>query len=164
MSDIIQFDWRTHWKTKVKPHLKKEAVQVSLDLGMGLFEPRWERGDPPYILGGIDGRRVVKGDLSWYQPLHRCHYISFFSMAIGVINYPELQWKMLHGDHHTVPVGYGADGAPRVVMDILLFHSMTAEESIAYATRTSGEPDDELALAFRFMEEMLVPLIRTHCT
>ncbi len=56
-------------------------------------------------------------------------------MMIGVISYPELQWKFVSGRLHTVPVGYDQAGIPQVVMDILLFDSMTAEESIEFAIK-----------------------------
>jgi hypothetical protein len=49
-------------------------------------------------------------------------------------------------------------------MDILLFDSMTAEESIAFATQIPGEPGYDLEPAFKFMEKAVVPLIRAHCT
>ncbi len=80
---------------------------------------------------------------------------------IGVLNYPELEWKMLRGDLHTVPVGYDADGAARVVMDILNFDFMTADESIAAASMTVGcEPSWQWELVFRAMEETVVSIIR----
>jgi hypothetical protein len=50
-----------------------------------------------------------------------------------VINYPKLRWKFVSGRCHTVPVGYDEDGQARVVMDILLFDSMTGEASIKFA-------------------------------
>jgi hypothetical protein len=132
---VVQFNWRRHWKTKVVPHLHKELVQGSLDLGMSLLDPHWRRGDPPYLLGREPGRRAVPGKLAWYRPCGCCHWIAFFSMAIGVLNYPKLDWQFVGGDLHTVPVGYGPDGRPVVVMDILLFEGMTAEESLALATK-----------------------------
>jgi hypothetical protein len=55
-------------------------------------------------------------------------------MAIGVLNYPRLDWRLVSGDLHTVPVGCEAEGKPAVVMDILLFEGMTAEQSLALAT------------------------------
>jgi hypothetical protein len=140
MQKPIQFNWRRHWSRKVAPHLGTELVQASLDLGMSRLDPRWRRGDPPYLLGAIPlwRTRVVRGKLSWYRPWNRCHWIAFFSMAIGVVNYPELDWRFVSGERHTVPVGYGPDGEPRVVMDVLLFGHMTAEESIAHAGGTRG--------------------------
>jgi hypothetical protein len=58
------------------------------------------------------------------------HYIAYFSMSIGIMNYPDLGWRFLTGDLHTVPVGFDGGGQPRMVMDILLFDRMTATESI----------------------------------
>lgn len=78
---------------------------------------------------------MIPGKLSWYQPFGRCHFIAFFSMAIGVLNYPSLEWRFISGDLHTVPVGFDDDKNPRVVMDILLFDMNTAEESIAFAMK-----------------------------
>jgi hypothetical protein len=132
-STIIQFNWRRHWKKKVVPHLQEELVQDALDQGMSLCDPTWKRGDAPYEYGGVDGGKVVKGKLSWYQPIGRCHSIAPFSLAIGKINYPYLSWKILTCKRHSVPVGYGPDGEPRVVMDILNFTWFSAEESMAFA-------------------------------
>jgi hypothetical protein len=148
----VQFNWRRHWSKKVAPYLHDPLVQLALDLGMRLLDPSWQSGDAPCEYGAIGfgrairddagnlialhWRRIVKGKLSWYQPLARCHYIAFFAMAIGVLNYPDLDWRFVSGDLHTVPVGYDDQGNPRVVMDILLFDHMTADESIAQTQKT----------------------------
>lgn len=159
---IKQFNWRRHWGKKVAPHLDKELIQRCLDLGMTMIQPRWERGDPPYLLGRAEGRRAVPGKLSWYRPCGRCHWIAFFSLAIGVMNYPDLDWRFVSGDLHTVPVGYGPDGLPKVVMDILLFDSMTAEQSIALALKRRGDSDvacnwDD---SYRAFIDLVVPKLR----
>lgn len=159
---VVQFNWRRHWKNKVAPHLDEELVQASLDLGMMLLDDNWLRGDPPYLLGREPGRRSVPGKLSWYQPCGCCHWIAFFSMAIGVLNYPTLDWRFVGGDLHTVPVGYGPDGKPVVVMDILLFEGMTAEESLALATKNlAGAPDiKEWDDDFQMFGSLMVPTLR----
>src|SRR5262249_55651269 len=115
-------------------------VQLSLDVGMRLLEPDWKSGDPPWELGNgpYNGQRARPGGLSWYQPRGRCHWIAFFSMAIGVKNYPDCDWRFISGDLHTLPVGYHND-EPRVVMDILNFATKTAEESIAFAQMMSDK-------------------------
>jgi hypothetical protein len=138
-----QFNWRRHWSKKVDPYLHEELVQVSLDFGMGKLEPDWKRGDAPWVLGAIGDDPIVKGKLSWYRPLGRCHHIAFFAMAVGVLNYPDLDWRFVSGDLHTVAVGYGPDGSPRVVMDILQFDFLTAEQSLAHAqVREQPAADD----------------------
>ena len=108
---------------------------------MSLCEPTWKRGDAPYECGGVDGRKVVEGKLSWYQPVGRCHFMALFSLVIGHINYPDLTWRLLTNNRHSVPVGYGTDGEPRVVMDILNFASFTAEQSMAFANPSI--PDEQ---------------------
>src|SRR5437667_12488810 len=55
-------------------------------------------------------------------------------MAIGILNYPELDWKLVTGEEHTVPVGFGPCGEPIVVMDILCFRELSADQSIAFAS------------------------------
>ncbi len=164
MAKVIQFNWCRQWRKKVAPHLDDELVQISLDLGMKMLNRNWKRGDPPYLLGAIplDRCRVVTGKLSWYQVWNRCHWIAFFSMAIGVLNYPHLDWRFLSGDLHTVPVGYGPDGRPRVVMDILLFDRMTAEESMAHAMKTlDGAPEgNQLNELYQLFLGEIVPMIR----
>ncbi len=131
---IIQFNWKKNWRSKVKPHLTDELVRFSLNLGMKLLDEDWEPGDPPWQLGNgpVNGQRARPGGLSWYQPWGRCHWIAFFSMAIGVKNYPDCDWRFITGDLHTVPVGC-RDGQPQVVMDILNFAYMTGKESMACA-------------------------------
>jgi hypothetical protein len=164
MSRVKQFNWQRHWSKKVAPHLDNELVQASLDLGMKMLNPHWQRGDPPYLLGAIplDRTRVVTGKLSWYQVCNRCHWIAFFSMAIGVLNYPHLDWRFVSGDLHTVPVGYGPDREPKVVMDILLFGRMTAEESIAHAKRKLDMAPEVKGWAecFHLFVNKMVPLLR----
>jgi hypothetical protein len=50
---IIQFNWRRNWSRRVAPHLDHELVQASLELGMMMLDPNWQRGDPPFVLGAI---------------------------------------------------------------------------------------------------------------
>jgi hypothetical protein len=78
-------------------------------------------------------------------------------MAIGVINYPELEWKFVSGRCHTVPVGYDENGQARVVMDILLFEDMTAEESIRFALLRKHSAKQTLFTGFA---TKVVPAIR----
>lgn len=111
-------------------------------IGPGVSRPRHDAARPAlatwqrtYLLGREPGCRAVPGKLSWYQPWGCCHWIAFFSMAIGVLNYPRLDWRFVSGDLHTVPVGSGPDGKPAMVMDILLFEGMTAQQSLALAMK-----------------------------
>jgi hypothetical protein len=131
---------------------------------MMMLEPHWQRGDPPYLLGAIPlhSSRVVPGKLSWYQVWGRCHWIAFFAMAIGVLNYPRLDWRFVSGHLHTVPVGYEPTGEAVVVMDILLFADMTAEESLARATqKVNGAPAAEgWEEVFKTFTKTIVPALR----
>ena len=129
----IQFNWKRQWEKKVDTALVNPIVQLALDIGMTLHDPKWQPGSAPYLIGRTGEGRIVEGKLSWYQPLGCCHHISYFALAIGVANYPDLTWRRVSGRFHTVPVGYDAHNKPRVVMDILLFADMSAEESIAFA-------------------------------
>jgi hypothetical protein len=162
----MQFNWRRHWSKKVAPYLQEPLVQIALDHGMSLLDPTWQAGDAPCAYGAIGFKRIVNGKLSWYQPLNRCHHISFFSMAIGVLNYPELDWRFVSGDLHTVAVGYDAEGRPRVVMDILLFDHMTAEESLAHTqktyerVKTSRETREEWEGTFQFFIDQVVSRLK----
>ena len=156
-STPIQFDWRKHWEKKVKPHLNHPCVQFSLNLGMHLVDPKWTPGDQPYLPGDDGPARAEKGTLAWYQPSRQCHGIAFFAMAIGVINYPKLRWKFVSGRCHTVPVGYDENGQARVVMDILLFDDMTADESIRFAVFKKHSAGRRLFIGFA---TKVVPAIR----
>ena len=166
MNSPMQFNWRRHWKKRVEPHLKHDLVQAALDGGMMMCDPSWKRGDAPYLCGRFEGGRVVEGKLSWYRPWGRCHWIAFFSMAIGVLNYPELDWRFLTGDLHTVPVGFDRDGKPKVVMDILLFEGMTAEESIDLTKRKpvrripGAKAGRQWKALYAVFLKRIVPLIR----
>jgi hypothetical protein len=162
MKKAIQFNWRRHWPKKVAPHLHKELVQVSLDVGMMMLDPHWQRGDPPYLLGREPGCRAIPGKLSWYRPWGCCHWIAFFSMAIGVLNYPRLDWRFVSGHLHTVPVGYEPDGEAVVVMDILLFEGMTAEQSLVLATeKANGVPSAQgWEECFKMFTKTMVPALQ----
>jgi hypothetical protein len=115
-------------------------VRASVEMGMKDLDPAWTWEDGPHAVGRgrWNGQRVTKNKLSWYQPWGRCHWISFFSCAIGVLDFPELDWHFISGHCHTVPVG-SWNGEQRVVMDILNFKRMTAEESINLAQRILPE-------------------------
>jgi hypothetical protein len=83
-------------------------------------------------------------------------------MAIGVLNHPSLDWQFVSGDLHTVPVGFGPGGDPQVVMDILLFERMSAEESIAHAMKKldAAEEGDGLESYYEAFVRGTVPLLR----
>jgi hypothetical protein len=134
MAKIIQFNWSRNWKRNVEPYLDIPIVRGSVEIGMKLYDSAWTWEDGPHAIGrgSLNGQRVIRNKLSWYQPWGRCHWISFFACAIGVLNYPQLDWHFITGHCHTVPVGT-RDGEHRVVMDILNFKQMTAAQSIAHA-------------------------------
>jgi hypothetical protein len=162
----IQFNWRRHWSKKVAPYLQEELVQLSLNVGMTQFDKTWKPGDAPCDYGRVRFNRIIKGKLSWYRPLCCCHYIALFSMAIGVLNYPDLEWRFLSGDLHTVPVGYGPDGEPRVVMDILFFDFCTAEQCIACTRmevenrKTSAEAKKQWEQVFEIYATQIIPQLK----
>jgi hypothetical protein len=56
-------------------------------------------------------------------------------MGIGVVTHPDIDWRFVSGDVHTVPVGYGPDREPCVVMDSLVFDHLAAEECIAHTRK-----------------------------
>jgi len=136
----IQFDWSRRWTRHVVPHLQNPLVIVSLEIGMKYYDPSWELWMGPHSIGrGLTkGQKVYPGKLSWYQPWGCCHWIAFFSLAIGVLNYPGFTWMFLSGQCHTVPVG--SRNEMTVVMDILNFRRLTAEKSIHYATMKPQNP------------------------
>jgi hypothetical protein len=163
MSQIIQFNWSINWKMKVEPYLNWYPVRASVEMGMRLVDPNWTWKDGPHAIGRkLPGLKVRKKTLSWYQPWGRCHWISFFSCAIGVLNYPELDWQFLSGPLHTVPVG-SLNGQYRVVMDILNFDEMTAEQSIEFAQRVlPGAPETKTSddQCFDIYVMTIVPALR----
>ena len=140
---LLQFDFDEHWD-EIKPHLNSKSVSFALELGMKLLNPERKVGDPPWLEGGvpIDGQEGKPGELSFYQPWGRCHWIAPFAWAIGKKLYPDLLWGFLTSQSHTVAVGL-VDGEMKVVMDILNFDRMTAEESIELVMLNGG---DELVL------------------
>lgn len=158
---IVQFDWSRHWKKKVEPYLDLPLVRLSVEMGMRLYDRNWTWEDGPHAIGrgALNGQRVIKHKLSWYQPWGRCHWISFFACAIGVLNHPELDWQFVSGKCHTVAVG-SRGGEYRVVMDILNFKDMTAEASIAHASILDQDRDPNWERAFTLYLEGIVPLLR----
>lgn len=128
---IVQFNWARNWK-KVEPYLNDKDVLKNLEFGMKNYYKKWKYENGPHAIGrgSLNGQRVVKGKLSWYQPRGRCHWIAPFSFAIGKKLYPELKWGYLTSDSHTIAVGL-KEGEIKIVMDILLFKQITATQSIA---------------------------------
>jgi hypothetical protein len=161
LSKIVQFDWSRHWMKKVEPYLDLPLVRLSVEMGMRLHDRNWSWEDGPHSIGrgSLNGQRVIKNKLSWYQPWGRCHWISFFACAIGVLNYPELDWQFLSGKCHTIPVG-SRGGEYRVVMDILNFKQMTAEASIAHASIADHDRDPNWERVFALYLENIVPALR----
>jgi hypothetical protein len=163
--EIIQFDWSRWWKRKVEPYLGIRLVRKSVELGMKLYDPAWVWKDGPHAIGrGVwNGQRVVKDKLSWYQPWGRCHWISFFACAIGVLNYPELEWDFVSGPCHTIAAG-SSGMVHRVVMDILNYKSMTADKSISFAQHVppgrSASEDLDKQLLFVGYVNSFVPRLR----
>lgn len=130
-----QFDFSRHWRRKVAPLLDCPDVALALTLGLKLYDPSYEHGDPPweYGRGPINGQRAKEGCLSWYQPWGRCHYIAPFCWAVGRRLLPELEWGFLTSHWHSVVIGWDNDWRnPRWVLDILLFRDHTAEASVAF--------------------------------
>jgi hypothetical protein len=112
------------------------AVSSALTVGMKLLNSDYVPGDPPSYCGrgGVNGQRVYKGCLSWYQPWGRCHHIAPFCWALGNKLYPNLNWGFISGERHTVVVGWSHHwDKPEWVMDILLFRDHTAQESLEFA-------------------------------
>jgi len=131
-----QFDFGRNWKKKITPVLDCPDVVTALTFGLKLYDLTYSDGDPPweYGRGPLNGQRAKPGCLSWYQPWGRCHYIAPFCWALGKRLFPERQWGFMTGDLHTVVIGWAENWEePDWVMDILLFKTMTAEQSLAFA-------------------------------
>lgn len=162
---LIQFDWSRRWKRDVVPYLDLPLVRASVEFGMTMYDPTWTWEDGPHAIGrgDLNGQRVFKNKLSWYQPWGRCHWISFFACAIGVLNYPDLDWHFISGHCHTVVVGSQNDEY-RVVMDILQFKKKTGEASITHARHIPpglpAEDNPGWARAFDYYVGEFVPLLR----
>lgn len=142
-----QFNFARHWRKRIAPILSDRQVVDALTLGMCMCDPTYKMGDPPWLVGRgwLNGQRVRRGCLSWYQPWGRCHHIATFSWVIGRKLYPDLNWGFLSGDLHTVAVGYVDDWRrPAWVMDILLFREMSAEESLEFVTQREWQFYDSL--------------------
>jgi hypothetical protein len=151
-----QFNWSRHWTTRVKPHLDDPRVKVTITMGMRLYDKNWQEEDGPHSIGrgSLNGQRVRRGALSWYQPWGRCHWIAFFACVIGALNYPHLDWRIYAGRTHTIAVGED-HGQPAIVMDILHFTFMTAEESVALTSDKEPNGDGGWELVFQYFEESL---------
>lgn len=135
MQKIKQFNWNRQWP-KVEPHVNDPEVQHALDVGMTFLARYWKSGDSPadYGRGAMNGQRVVRGKLSWYQPWGRCHWIAPFAWAIGKKLYPDFKWGFLTSEHHTVAVGL-KDKEIMIVMDIVNFKRQSAKQSIEQVKR-----------------------------
>ena len=143
-----QFNFARHWRKRIAPLLSDRQVVNALTLGMLLYDPTYNEGDPPWLIGRgpVNGQRVRQGCLSWYQPWGRCHHIAPFSWALGRKLYPDLNWGFVSGELHTVAVGYLDDwNHPSWVIDILLFKEKDAKDSLDFAMQREWQFCDSLA-------------------
>ena len=131
-----QFDFSRTWRANISPLLNKPDVVRALTTGMLLQGDDYKPGNPPWLhgRGPLNGQRAIEGCLSWYQPWGRCHYIAPFSWAIGRELFPNLNWGFVTSDAHTVAIGYDDQWRePSLVLDILLFRNLSAQESLTFA-------------------------------
>lgn len=127
------------WR-RIEPWLNQKDVKLALAFGLFVQNPEYYRpSEPPWLVGRgpLNGQRARQGKLSWYQPWGRCHSIAPFSWAVSKNLYPQLTWGFLTSDRHTVAVGLNTQDEIRMVADILLFKTFTAEQSIEFV---NGEP------------------------
>ena len=130
-----QYDFGRNWKKKIAPLLGCPGVMTALSIGMKAGDREYEIGDPPWKYGrDCPGRTPKPGCLSWYQPLRMCHYIAPFCWELGMRLFPKLEWGFISGDFHTVVIGWADNReVPEWVMDILLFRTHTADQSLHLA-------------------------------
>lgn len=122
------------WR-RIEPLLNERGIQLALTFGLYVQNPEGYRaGKPPWLegRGPLNGQRARPGKLSWYQPWGRCHAIAPFAWAVAKRLYPALTWGFLSSERHTVAVGLNAQDEIKMVADILLFKTFTAEQSIAF--------------------------------
>ena len=161
-----QFNFARHWRN-IEPHLEDRAVVIPLECGLKALNEDREWGDPPWLegRGPLNGQRAYLGKLSYYQPWGRCHHIAPFAWAIGRILFPDLEWGFLTSEFHSVAVGLEG-GDIEIVMDILNFKRMTAEESIDFVKKSewkacfaieevlfNNKPTPELTALFKVLLE-----------
>lgn len=139
-----QFDFRTNWPD-IRRHLANPIVALWTTFGMKLENPGWTPEDGPFSVGRgpINGRPDPQPDtVEWYQPIGRCHSIAPFAWAVGRLLLPHLRWGFYTSDWHTVAVGCTPGTAtPEVVMDILLFETFTAGQSLRWVDSHPGDKD-----------------------
>jgi hypothetical protein len=115
--------------------LNEPEIKLALHFGLIIQNPKHYRaGDPPWRegRGPINGQRARPGKLSWYQPWGRCHAIAPFAWAVAQRLYPKHAWAFLTSERHTVAVGLNAHDEIEMVADILLFKTLSAEQSVAF--------------------------------
>jgi len=137
----VVFDFYSNWDSLVKPYLFEPYVRDSLNIGMedlelyykddGILSKnyKWYPTKAPYTMSQSDMiyRKAPKlHSLNWYSPLQCCHWIAPFSLALGELIYPELEWKYRHSRRHTIAIGYEKNMSnveiPVVIFDILNYH------------------------------------------
>lgn len=155
----IVFNFQRNWAKKCKPHLCDEDVLYALDSGMKHIEevrimiceeegystdlvPRWNEVESPCEMGYLfEGMKKPKPDsVNWYRPYGFCWGIAPFCREIGKLLYPDLDWRIIRNDDHTVAVGFKVH-KPYMIFDILNFDRMSAKEILDFAGYTGSRPD-----------------------
>jgi hypothetical protein len=150
------FNWKERWESDVVPLLDHPKVKASITWfkkERGKIRAPFFKGMKPFLPYQC-GRKPNKGwkvyattDMEAYCPNGECHWIAAFASAVGQVLYPNLTWRMVGEELHTIAVGFreGAEGTPQyrktcgrieVVSDILMSYfvkTWTAENAIAYS-------------------------------
>ena len=105
---VLQVPFRPLWAKTIQPLVDHELVQEGLDAGMSNLDSSWKRGDAPWELGmhSCDWRpRPKEGALEYYQAQNRCYNVVLFSLQLGRLLFPRLEWRVMLSERHTIAVG-----------------------------------------------------------
>ena len=154
---ILQFDFKLHWDSLVRPHLDDQEVVKSLYAGMFALTEKYGTGKkkkfkkllktPPYAIPHVfipedknrpercieDLRRYnanpLPHTLEWYRPYKSCHYIAYFVLALAKKMFPAETWLIHSSDCHSVVTNQRRT----IVMDLLEFEDFDGATSLAMA-------------------------------
>jgi len=70
----------------------------------------------------------------WYQCFGACHWLAPWLKELGKCSFPQLSWKILHGERHSLAVGL-AQSRIRLIFDILTFDRLSAIEMLEFVNR-----------------------------
>lgn len=111
--------------------------QANAVIASGEFQ--WQCGNDKVLaesfqarLDGLIKRFYPQPDtFQWYQLISGCYWLAPWLGLLGARMFPNLEWSVVKGPHHSFAVGVNKKSEAKIIFDIVGFRGRSAEELIS---------------------------------